>query len=93
MTNPNCSTCVHRRPVPGDAHSACANPLLLGDPSTPFVAAQSALVTGGFTTSSWTIKFNRHGVANGWAFFPFNFDPVWLIECTQHQPKEQTDGV
>ena len=25
MTKPNCYTCVHRRSVPGDAHSRCAN--------------------------------------------------------------------
>lgn len=26
-------------------------------------------------------KLNPHGVANGWATFPVNFDPVWLSNC------------
>lgn len=26
VSGPNCYKCVHRRSVPGDAHSACANP-------------------------------------------------------------------
>jgi hypothetical protein len=24
---------------------------------------------------------NSHGIARGWFFHPFNFDPVWLIKC------------
>lgn len=24
---------------------------------------------------------NKHGMANGWFFWPINFDPVWLEEC------------
>ena len=26
------------------------------------------------------IKFDLHGVRNGWCFWPLNFDPVW-VEC------------
>ncbi len=25
MSKPNCYNCIHRRTVPGDCHSACAN--------------------------------------------------------------------
>lgn len=26
-------------------------------------------------------SFNPHGVARGWAAWPYNFDPIWLEEC------------
>jgi hypothetical protein len=64
MSAPNCYDCVHRRDVPGDAHSACAN--------------HAAVVTG-----------DRHGVREGWFFWPINFDPVWLRSCDGFAPKEQ----
>lgn len=25
---------------------------------------------------------NEHGKRNGWFFWPYNFDPVWLESCT-----------
>jgi hypothetical protein len=25
---------------------------------------------------------NAHGIRHGWFFWPFNYDPVWLQECT-----------
>ena len=24
----------------------------------------------------------------GWFYWPINFDPVWLLECNGHTPKE-----
>lgn len=32
---------------------------------------------------------NAHGVRNGWFFWPINFDPVWLQNCTGFEKKEQ----
>lgn len=33
------------------------------------------------TNLSSNVKFSDHGTRMGWAFWPFNFDPVWLISC------------
>lgn len=28
------------------------------------------------------VRGSHHGILNGWFFWPFNFDPVWLLSCT-----------
>lgn len=33
-------------------------------------------------------KGNDHGIKKGWFMWPFNFDPVWLIECDGFKSKE-----
>lgn len=30
---------------------------------------------------------NLHGIKNGWFYWPYNFDPVWLISCNSFSPK------
>lgn len=32
---------------------------------------------------------DAHGIKNGWFFWPINFDPVWLQNCTGFEKKEQ----
>jgi len=32
---------------------------------------------------------NEHGIRHGWFFWPFNFDPVWLVSCDGFESKEQ----
>lgn len=34
------------------------------------------------------VKGNAGGIRRGWFFWPFNFDPVWLVECTGFEAKE-----
>lgn len=30
------------------------------------------------------LRFHKHGVKNGWANYPFNFDPIWMEgQCAQ----------
>lgn len=36
-----------------------------------------------------TIKGSMHGVRNGWFFWPFNFDPIWLEACGGFEPEQQ----
>lgn len=33
------------------------------------------------------VEANKHGIRNGWFFFPINFDPVWLEHCNSFEPK------
>lgn len=30
---------------------------------------------------SLKVKGDEVGIRNGWFMWPYNFDPVWLIEC------------
>ena len=34
-----------------------------------------------------TVVGNKHGIENGWFFWPFNFDPVWLESCDGFEPE------
>jgi hypothetical protein len=35
------------------------------------------------------VKGDDHGIANGWFYHPFNFDPVWLIYCDGFEDKKR----
>lgn len=33
---------------------------------------------------------NKYGIANGWFFYPLNFDPVWMERvCNNFEEKEK----
>ena len=34
------------------------------------------------------VTAEKHGIVNGWFFFPINFDPVWLRSCDGFEKKE-----
>lgn len=38
------------------------------------------------------VKGEKHGIANGWFWYPFNFDPVWLINCDGFEEKNGEEG-
>jgi hypothetical protein len=33
------------------------------------------------------VKANQYGIDNGWFWFPWNFDPTWLEECSGFKQK------
>ncbi len=45
--------------------------------------------------SNMTAKVSavEHGVKKGWFFWPFNFDPVWLVTCDGFIPKQVGVGM
>lgn len=34
---------------------------------------------------------DSHGIASGWFFHPFNFDPVWLEECDGFESEKEEE--
>lgn len=74
----NCYTCKYRREVPGSAHSSC-NPL---HPTSELYLAWYIQECNGYTEN---LKLNSHGMRNGWAFWPINFDPVWVEHCNFYE--------
>ena len=34
------------------------------------------------------VSLDKHGVANGWAKWPFSFDPVWVNSCDKFEFSE-----
>lgn len=96
-TRPDCYTCQHRHGVPGDAHSECRHPgatvtrgiaLMTSAFAAPPAAKETVIECdaspGG---SAITIGFQMHGIVNGWATWPMNYDPTWLTQCSGWGPK------
>lgn len=76
----NCYTCKHRRNVPGSAHSSCQIEDL-DERILTILAIEVARAGGNFKN----IKLNGHGMLNGWAFWPLDFDPVWVEHCNFYE--------
>lgn len=76
----NCTDCKHRRAIPGDAHSQC-----VAQPFPDFVAMRSG-------RTAMPVIVNEHGYRNGWAFWPVNFDPVWIESCKLFAQRDATQG-
>lgn len=41
------------------------------------------------STGEVLLRFDPHGIKNGWCMFPVNFDPTW-VEC--YLPIEKTES-
>jgi len=72
--NKNCYTCVHRKTIPGDAHSKCDHPEALISLIMPEI-------------TSIRVKGKLHGIKNGWFSWPLNFDPTWMEDCNSYKEK------
>lgn len=78
-----CYTCIHRRSVPGDAHSCCKYPGTNTDLLSLFSDENLKMM------KQLNIRANPHGIEKGWFLWPINFDPVWLENCDGYQKKEE----
>lgn len=92
---PNCYECAHRGCIPGDAHSRCQHPDAGGTNKDP-LAEMFAIFAGvgrcgpvidTNAAVKMGVKLDPHGVRNGWACWPFNFDPTWLLACNGFKKK------
>lgn len=99
MNKPNCYACIHRGDIPGDAHSICRHPatgLKGGDGVFEGLMAVAEGLTGRGIKGADELKIrgSAHGIRSGWFYWPGNFDPVWLENCTgfeARQTEEQVD--
>jgi len=88
MGKPNCYKCVHRRSIPGDAHSSCHHPSLKALNEDPIAVLMGLLgkraphiKTSDYFPNAIKVEGNPHGIAQGWFAHPFNYDPTWLEKC------------
>jgi hypothetical protein len=79
---PKCYKCIHRKNVPGSAHSACGHPDIGIEFKLQIRAAPNEERPLGIIGC-------KHGIKKGWFCWPFNFDPVWLIKCKGFFTSEQ----
>ena len=94
----DCYKCIHRREVPGSAHSSCAHPDAGVQDAMGSLAAILASVGRAppmidvAGAEKLDIKANPHGIAKGWFNWPHNFDPAWLDNCNGYEEKKpETD--
>ncbi len=90
---PNCYDCIHRRNIPGDAHSSCVHTETgLQNSEFPMFDGLAAILgigQGSEAIKTLGIKANPQGVLSGWFMWPGNFDPTWLEECNGFTAKEE----
>lgn len=94
MNKPNCYKCVYRRNLAGDCHSRCAHPAFGSEGDNPMAEILAIFAGVGRVApiqmegEGIKVVGNPHGIKNGWFNHPFNFDPIWLIECSGFTPLE-----
>lgn len=91
----NCRSCVHVGSVPGSAHVCCQHPKnkeFLNDPLMGFLGIFASVGRTkpqiSQTVIDLEIEINPHGLRNGWANWPWNFDPVWINNCNAFKERE-----
>lgn len=92
---PDCYKCNYRGDLPGSAHSKCEHPAFEKAHNNDLGNIMSIL------TSVWRVapihaqgdgiivKGNAHGIRHGWFNHPYNFDPIWLEDCSGYTPKDE----
>jgi hypothetical protein len=90
----DCHLCPHSEKVTGSSHHIKCNAMSGAIAMLTAMAVQSGKVqtmTNG-KTGEVELRFNQHGVKNGWCNWPINFDPIW-VDCYLKVPqKEKEDG-
>lgn len=88
----DCSLCPHSEKVVGSSHHIKCNamPGLTGIVATISVISGEAQPITDKETGEVTLKFNQHGVKNGWCTWPINFDPIW-VECYLKVPQKEKE--
>ncbi len=92
MSKPNCYACRYRDTVPGDAHSSCRHPKTgnTGDVFEGLVSMMVGMQAGRPPAGSRElgITANPQGIRMGWFYWPYNYDPAWLLTCNGFEAME-----
>lgn len=83
-----CLTCKHKGRVPNSRHSKCKHPDVLHMDCNTYAMVIKKLAAGDEViqiTSRMGVQFANQGVEGNWALWPFNFDPIWLVECLGYE--------
>ena len=86
----DCYECKFRRTVPGSAHSSCK---VISEVCTDKAQAKGLeflLAFGGkeiLVNGKPAVDLDPHGIRNGWASWPIDFDPTWVRSCALYKKK------
>ncbi len=87
----NCYQCVHRRDLPGSAHSRCAHPAFdrvfaeLAFAQLLQIAVARGVPMIALVAPECQVSGDPHGRKHGWFNHPWDFDPAWLVSCTGYK--------
>lgn len=73
MSEYRCKTCSYVGSIPGNSHSTCNSPLFK-DENDKFIVLLSNI-----SGTRVGPKFEYNASLQGWANWPVDFDPVWMI--------------
>jgi hypothetical protein len=88
----SCHLCPHSERVVGSSHHIKCNAMS----GTAGLLASVSVISGKAKsitdkeTGEVALKFNQHGVENGWCTWPINFDPIW-VECYLKVPQKEKE--
>lgn len=90
----NCHECKHRGEVVGSVHSSCRHPDIPEyDPvDRLLVLAKRVTAVDSVTAQKFGITVNEHGLLNGWANWPLDFDHIWISGCERFEEKHHQAG-
>ncbi len=95
QAKPNCYDCKYRGEIPGDAHSCCQHPKVKSESDDPLGKLLGIFAGVGRigpiiseAAADLGIKLDPYGIVNGWANWPWNFDPTWLDACDGFEKKD-----
>ena len=88
-----CLTCKHRGSVPNSRHSSCKHPIVeqyIGNHEDLMLIFDVIVNKHKIPWIHENLKvvLDEDAFAEGWASWPFNFDPIWLKSCTGYEGDE-----
>ena len=79
----NCSECVYHTTIIGSSHLSCNHPEARSGEG--MLLSYFRQRDGKSNIDVLGIVINEIGLKNGWAFFPWNFDQIWIDSCNGFQ--------
>lgn len=97
----NCHKCKHHDTNLGTYHLICKHPKVgLSDSADNPLANVLAIFASvhrcppqvdADTAISMGITISEHGLRNGWANWPWNFDPIWIKTCNCYEDQKENN--
>jgi len=75
-----CYQCKHSHTIPGDCHLSCHHPIV--EENGTALTLIGCITIGEYPLN---ITIDEHGFNSGWAYWPLNFDPVWISGCIGYE--------
>lgn len=78
-----CNNCKFAKAISGTHHIECS-----ALDEAPELKVKCAMLAMQTSKVGIYVDLNPHGVANGWALWPLNFDQIWVDRCMFQTEKE-----